>query len=138
MACFALYVLLPRRRQPQELARRIHDRIVGRVFDVLDPLGDRQANAGRGEACKPTERHERQRQQRSRADPGALTRRGGDECLEEERQHIRPELIVTREGPDVGRLVERRIRRFQRGRLAREQARAQEILAGCIDDVEQG
>ena len=135
MACLALYFSSRDRRQPQQLPRRVHDRVVRRVLGGLDPAHDREADAG-GDDRVAAERDERQRQQHA-AQPGVLDQARRDERLEQERRDVDPELIVAGEGADVRLLVERRVGRRQLAATWPVEQPRDQVLAGRVDDVEQ-
>ena len=93
-----LVLLLAGRRQPEQLTRGVHDRVVGRVLGRLDPAHHREADAG-GDDGVAAERDERQRQQRA-AQARVFDEARGDERLQQERGDVDPELIVAAERAD--------------------------------------
>ena len=124
-----LVLLLARRRQPEQLARGVHDRVVGRVLRRLDPADDREADAGRDDRVA-AERDERQRQQHA-AQAAVLDQPRGDERLEQERRDVDPELIVAAERADVGLLVERGVGQRQLLHVAASAAARPGIRRWC-------
>ena len=83
-----LVLLLATGWKPQELARGIHDRVVGRVLGSLDPSHDREPGARRDDRIA-AERDQRQCQQGS-SQSAVLDQSRGDERLQQERRRRSP------------------------------------------------
>ena len=131
---FRLVLLFPRGRQPEQLTRRIHDRIVGRIFGSLDPANEAEAGAG-GNRRITAERNQRQREQRA-AQAGVLDEARDDERLQQKRHHVHPELIAAGKRAEIRLLVEARVRSGERGGVPGQEARDQ-VLARRVHDVQQ-
>ena len=129
-----LVLLLPRGGQPEQLARGVHDRVVGGVLGGLDPAHDREADAGCDQAVAP-ECDQRQREQCA-LQPLELHETRRHECLEQQRGDVHPELVLAAEGTDEGLLVEARRRARELGDVLGQQA-GDDVFARGVDDVEQ-
>src|SRR6185436_10082433 len=126
--------LFARGVQPQQLARRVHHRVVGRVLRGLDPADHREADAG-GDNRVTAERDERQYEQHA-AQAAILDQPRGDQRLDQQGGDVDPELVVAAEGTDVRLLVERGARERELLHVQRQQAR-HEVFPRAVDDVEQ-